>query len=172
MGEKGFDFRDAHLLGVPHLPGCRRNPGRGCPQPARPFPFKARISQSTSVSVSCFSCGALAPDIDGPVHRYMDSSPGCWALFGEVLAREYSDYNYASHHRLTVDAYAVQHPGKPSPPSIGSVAVHLHLRCPTAQASTGVRCKCFVERCSRETYAATDPAPDRHLTHRGRGWHW
>ncbi len=39
--------------------------------------------------VSCFSCGALVPDIDGPVHRIVDSSAGCWAIFGEVLAREY-----------------------------------------------------------------------------------
>jgi len=28
-------------------------------------------------------------------------------------------------HRLTVDAYAVQHPGQPSPQTIQSVAVHL-----------------------------------------------
>jgi len=28
-------------------------------------------------------------------------------------------------HRLTVDAYAVQHPGKPSPQTIQSIAVHL-----------------------------------------------
>lgn len=28
-------------------------------------------------------------------------------------------------HRLTVDAYAVQHPGRPSPQSIQSVAAHL-----------------------------------------------
>jgi hypothetical protein len=73
----------------------------------------------------CFSCGALVQEIDGPVHRYMDSSPGCWAAFGEVLAREYSDWRYTKNHRLTVDAYAVQHPGKPSPQTIQSVAVHL-----------------------------------------------
>ncbi len=28
-------------------------------------------------------------------------------------------------HRLTVDAYAVQHPGRPSPQTVQSVAVHL-----------------------------------------------
>lgn len=55
----------------------------------------------------------------------MESSPGCWACFGEVLAREYSDIRYAQVHRLTVDAYAVQHPGRPSPQSIQSVALHL-----------------------------------------------
>jgi hypothetical protein len=67
----------------------------------------------------------MFPESDGPVHRYMESSPGCWAAFGEVLAREYSDFNYARMHRLTVDSYAVQHPGQPSPQSIQSVALHL-----------------------------------------------
>ena len=63
---------------------------------------------------ACFSCGAQVPDVEGPTHRYMLSSPGCWAVFGEVLAREYSNALYMKNHRLTVDAYAVQHPGKPS----------------------------------------------------------
>ncbi|MDH3403856.1 MAG: DUF5946 family protein [Acidobacteriota bacterium] len=73
----------------------------------------------------CFSCGAVVADCDGPVHPYMASSPGCWAAFGEVLEREYSAAAYAKNHRLTVDAYAVQHPGEPSPQSVRSVALHL-----------------------------------------------
>lgn len=77
----------------------------------------------------CPGCGALFQDIDGPVHRYMESSAGCWAAYGEVLAREYTDPRYAHIHRLTVDAYAVQHPGRPSPQSIQSVAVHLISLC-------------------------------------------
>jgi hypothetical protein len=59
----------------------------------------------------------------------MESSPACWAAFGEVLAREYSDPAYFQVHRLSVDAYAVQHPGKPSPQTIQSVAVHLVRLC-------------------------------------------
>jgi hypothetical protein len=59
----------------------------------------------------------------------MASSPACWAAYGEVLAREYSDPAYFQVHRLSVDAYAVQHPGKPSPQSIQSVAVHLVRLC-------------------------------------------
>jgi hypothetical protein len=55
----------------------------------------------------------------------MESSPGCWAAFGEVLAREYSDSALLEVHRLTVDAYALQHPGKRSPQSIQSVGLHL-----------------------------------------------
>lgn len=75
--------------------------------------------------IPCIGCGALVPGGDGPTHRYIGASPGCWALFGEVLAREYSDFRFARTHRLTVDAYAAQHPGEPSPRSIQSVAVHL-----------------------------------------------
>lgn len=77
-------------------------------------------------SSPCLGCGALVPDEAGPTHRYMDASPGCWRLYGELLAREYEDYaRFAPVHRLTVDAYAAQHPGTPSPQAIGSVGVHL-----------------------------------------------
>lgn len=77
----------------------------------------------------CFSCGGIFPDIDGPVHKYMLSSPGCWAIYGEVLAREYSNPEYFEVHRLTVDAYAVQHPGSTDRQSIQSVGVHLIRLC-------------------------------------------
>ncbi len=73
----------------------------------------------------CFSCGALVPEIEGPTHKYMLSSPGCWAVYGALLARDYGEYNYPEVHRLSVDAYAVQHPGKPGRREIQSVAVHL-----------------------------------------------
>jgi hypothetical protein len=80
-------------------------------------------------AVACVGCGALFEDFDGPTHRYMESSPGCWAVYGEVLAREYGDVSYAFLHRLTVDTYAVQHPGRPSPQSTRSVALHLMSLC-------------------------------------------
>jgi hypothetical protein len=63
----------------------------------------------------------------------MASSPGCWAAYGEVLAREYSDPAYWSVHRVTVDCYAVQHPGTPSPQSINSVGLHLIRLCATLE---------------------------------------
>ena len=45
----------------------------------------------------------------------MHSSPACWAAYGQVLEREYSDAVLFGHaHRLTVDAFAVMHPGDPS----------------------------------------------------------
>ncbi len=83
--------------------------------------------------VACPGCGGLFPDGDGPTHRYMESSPGCWAVYGEVLAREYSDPACWATHRLTVDAYAVQHPGRPSPQAIGSVSMHLMCICATLE---------------------------------------
>lgn len=64
-------------------------------------------------------------EIEGPVHRYMASSPGCWATYGEILVREYSNPSYFGLHRLTVDAYALQHPDVPSEQTIQSIALHL-----------------------------------------------
>lgn len=74
---------------------------------------------------NCFSCGGGFPKMDGPIHPYMTSSPGCWAIYSEVLAREYENPTYFEVHRLTVDAYAVQHPGSKDRQSIQSVGVHL-----------------------------------------------
>jgi len=79
--------------------------------------------------VRCIGCGAIVPDRTGPTHRYMESSPGCWEIYGKVLAREYSSPAYGVAHRMTVDAYAAQHPGKPSRQSIQSVAIHLQRLC-------------------------------------------
>ncbi len=80
-------------------------------------------------TIKCFSCGGDFPDIEGPVHRYMTSSPGCWAVFGEVMAREYSNPSYYEVHRLSVDAYAVQHPGSTDRQSVQSVGLHLVRLC-------------------------------------------
>jgi hypothetical protein len=63
--------------------------------------------------------------MDGPTHRYMQSSPGCWQAYGQVLSREYSDPAFGAQHRLTVDSYAVQHPGRPSAQATQSVCLHL-----------------------------------------------
>lgn len=81
--------------------------------------------ESEVAKVRCIGCGGLVPDVEGPVHRYLESSSGCWRLYGEVLAREYSDLAFWAAHRLTVDSYAVQHPGRSSPQTIQSVCVHL-----------------------------------------------
>lgn len=48
----------------------------------------------------CAECGA---EVSG-------GRAGCQRLFDEVLARELGDDRYAREHRLTVDAYSLQHP--------------------------------------------------------------
>jgi hypothetical protein len=83
------------------------------------------MSRADKAARPCAGCGALVPVTDGPTHPYIGASSGCWAIYGEVLAREYGEYAYPPVHRLTVDAYAAQHPGVPSRRSIRSVAIHL-----------------------------------------------
>ena len=78
--------------------------------------------------IACIGCRAQVGEAngDGPEHAYVGASPGCWAIFGEVRAREYSLPGYAAvGHRLTTDAYMVQHPGVEGRQSSQSVWVHL-----------------------------------------------
>ena len=74
---------------------------------------------------ACPGCGLAAKKTDGPVHRYLGSTAYCWAKYGELLAREYQDFEYMKVHDLTVDTYALQHPGGESPQTISSSNVHL-----------------------------------------------
>lgn len=79
----------------------------------------------TDLLEPCVGCGVLLPTSDGPVHRYMDSSAACWAIFNALQNPE-QPLEFAAFNALIVDAYAVQHPGVPtSPQAINSVAVHL-----------------------------------------------
>jgi hypothetical protein len=73
----------------------------------------------------CEGCGAEFESHAGPTHRYMLSSPGCWARYGELLAVLSVDRALAAPLVMCVDAFAVQHPGTPNPQAIQSVAVHL-----------------------------------------------
>lgn len=83
--------------------------------------------------IPCVGCGALVPDTDGPTHRYIGASPGCWQAYGELLARGYGGGSdgpgYGPVHRLVVDTYAAQHPGVPGKQSSQSVAAHLFILC-------------------------------------------
>ena len=56
--------------------------------------------QSDEPSGRCPECGAV---VNG-------GRAGCQRLFDEVIAREFGDFRYAREHRLTVDAYSLQHP--------------------------------------------------------------
>lgn len=85
-----------------------------------------KIMENTSQTIKCFSCKGLAPDVDGPTHAYMLSSPGCWKLYCEILAKEYTPENYDPNiQSITADTYATQHPGKPERRAIQSVNGHL-----------------------------------------------
>jgi hypothetical protein len=57
-------------------------------------------TEPNALAGDCPECGTTA---DG-------GRAACQQLFDEVLAREFSDYRYAREHRLTVDAYSLQHP--------------------------------------------------------------
>jgi hypothetical protein len=74
---------------------------------------------------SCPGCGVTLLDPGNVAPPHDGTSAGCWALYGDILAREYGEWSYPSIHRLTVDAYGAQHPGSPSPKSAQALAVHL-----------------------------------------------
>lgn len=74
---------------------------------------------------SCVGCGAGFPRIDGPIHRYMTSAPGCWERYGELLGVLAVQPTLTAVRVMCVDAYAAQHPGTPNPQAIQSVAIHL-----------------------------------------------
>jgi hypothetical protein len=71
----------------------------------------------------CWGCAALVERSDGPTHRYIGASPGCWAIYGSILISEFAAAS--KRGQMLVDAYAAQHPGLPGPQSSQSVAVHL-----------------------------------------------
>jgi hypothetical protein len=73
----------------------------------------------------CVGCGATVARIEGPVHRYMTSAPGCWARYGELLGALAIAPSLQLTRVMCVDAYAAQHPGTPNPQAIQSVALHL-----------------------------------------------
>ena len=79
--------------------------------------------------IKCIGCGAEVEDIEGATHAYLGTSAGCWKLYGDVLAKEYGDSEYMQIHRLTVDAYSLQHLGVESAKTIQSMNLHLMALC-------------------------------------------
>jgi len=76
--------------------------------------------------VTCPGCGAYVEALEEPVHGFFGAAAGCWKVYGMVLEREYGEYQCPEDaHRLTVDAYAAQHPGKPGPREQRLVNSHL-----------------------------------------------
>jgi hypothetical protein len=74
---------------------------------------------------ACPGCGLQLPALDAPRDPHLGASPACWALYGRLLIRHYGDAASSRVHRLTVDAYAAQHPGSPDRCSIRALCLHL-----------------------------------------------
>lgn len=73
----------------------------------------------------CPDCGLVAPPSPIGTHRYIGASSGCWNLYSNLLNGGSPPLPPNPNNVLLVDAYAAQHPGRPSPQAIQSVAVHL-----------------------------------------------
>lgn len=74
---------------------------------------------------ACPGCGAVVPGGGGAATPQLRASSGCWALYGDVLAREYGEWAFPPVHRLTVDTYGGQHPGPRSRRAVQATASHL-----------------------------------------------
>jgi hypothetical protein len=73
----------------------------------------------------CPGCGLTMP-AGGAIRYegYFNVSNECWSLFTEVIGREFSNaVLFGQVHHLTVEAYAVQHPGGAHPDK--SIDIHL-----------------------------------------------
>jgi hypothetical protein len=83
-----------------------------------------RVDGDAARAEACPGCGVVIPT-GTAAHQNIGSSAGCWAAYGDVLARELGEWGYPPIHRLTVDTYSAQHPGESSRKAIQSVGVHL-----------------------------------------------
>ena len=74
----------------------------------------------------CPGCGIVLKknDAPAPTHEYLGASPGCWALYNELHAKQYEGFGAMTRIRV-IDAYAVQHPGVPERRAVQSVNAHL-----------------------------------------------
>lgn len=93
--------------------------------PLRAHLTPREMSQLQETMETCPRCSIQLPAVDGPRDRYGGASPSCWAMFGEVLAKEYGEYEYPQVYRTIVDAYMAQHPGQATASGRRSVVVHL-----------------------------------------------
>src|SRR3954447_19096085 len=73
---------------------------------------------------TCPGCGLSLPRHGGPTHAYVGASPACWSLYGQLPTSFGMTSVGETVRRLALDAYALQHPGRPEMRSVQSVAVH------------------------------------------------
>ena len=94
----------------------------------------AAENKDTSDDV-CEDCGAVVAE----------GRAGCLKIFEEILAREFTDYRYGRIHRLTVDAYSLQHPDKYMR-SGKSFAAHLTGMCAALEAQDALALNQVVQK--------------------------
>lgn len=66
--------------------------------------------RATPAPTVCPGCGI---DLPGPSRErppHGGAAPGCWALYGDLIAREYGEWGNPPIHRLTTNTYFAQHP--------------------------------------------------------------
>ena len=91
-----------------------------------------------------------------------EGKAGCLKIFEEILAREFSDYRYGRIHRLTVDAYSLQHPDNYMR-SGKSFAAHLTGMCAALEGEDALTTNQVVQK-----WLSTNPQIDKpaHLPER------
>jgi hypothetical protein len=112
--------------------------------------------------VHCFGCGAAVPDVAGPVHAYMLSAPGCWALYGSLLAWRASLAGApgVATSQYLIDCYAVQHATNPDRRNRQSVAVHLMSLCAALEHGVpGIRLHHLIGEWTHREYPLLTPRP-------------
>ena len=103
----------------------------------------------------CEDCGAAVEE----------GRAGCLRIFEEIIARDFSDYRYGRVHRLTVDAYALQHPDRYMR-SGKSFAAHLTGMCAAVEGEDASAVNQLVQK-----WLSTNPRVDKpaHIPERRGG---
>lgn len=84
------------------------------------------LSRETS---TCPGCGLSSNEAAGRTPEGHWASAACWAVYGQVLTRSYTDSGYRAVHQMVVDAYAAQHAGGTSRREVQSVSLCLMTLC-------------------------------------------
>ena len=85
-----------------------------------------KSTQNSADLEICPDCGIKLPKLSSywKTHRYIGASPSCWEQFSNLLNAGDPPIAPGRFNTLLLDAYCVQHPGKPSQKTIQSVAGH------------------------------------------------
>ncbi len=93
---------EAHLCAIGWMPNTRLQRPAAAADTERLTGARHMPSAATKPDTNCPDCGVA---VNG-------GRAGCQKLFDELLARQFGDYRYFREHRLTVDAYSLQHPAE------------------------------------------------------------